>query len=181
MSPRKSGSPYIYGIDLALRNTGVVVYNAHTRFIVHSACIQTSNEADERDLYVAEDNARCVRHIAKEIDMLMLKYPPRYAYAELPHGGGKSAKAVASMCLAAGCLVSFMYTRGYGLKSVTPYDVKRLVRKSGATDKSEVEAVVVRVFGTRFLSGFTKGKSEHIADAAGALLAGLQRDNLLKP
>jgi len=78
------------------------------------------------------------------------------------------------MSLAVGGIVAFLYARGITLHNVSPAEVKHLVREKGEVEKIEVQKYAESVFGN-FTSHLNKGQTEHVADAAGALLAGLKK------
>lgn len=158
-----------------MRNTGLIVFDTALKNIVHSACLRTESRVKETNCYVADDNARCVRSLCAQMDAVLLRYPAiKGAFAELPHGGAKSSRAASLMGLSVGGVSGFLFARGIKIFNVTPLDVKHLVRPKGEVEKNEVQKYAEQCFGN-FLGNFNKGQAEHIADAAGALLAGIRK------
>lgn len=158
-----------------MRNTGLIVYDADARAVAHVDCLTTESRVKETGCYVADDNARCVRALVKQIDFVLLKYPTiKEAFVELPHGGAKSSRAASLMGLAIGGVLGLLYARNVQVRNITPLEVKRLVRAKGEVDKAEVQQYAESKFG-KFTEHLTQGRAEHIADAAGALLAGLRK------
>lgn len=168
MKPERAQGKYVLGLDVAMRNTGVVVFDTVERKFVHSQVVSTE-QID--GLYVIDSHVRNVRFLVSRLGSLIAYYRPTHAFAELPHGGAKSSRAAVMMSLAIGGVVGFLTASGVRLVNVKPSDVKQLVRAKGAVDKAEVAAFVSRHYGDSLFDHIKKGKREHVYDAAGALLA----------
>lgn len=167
MKPEIAQGKYVLGLDVAMRNTGVVVFDTVNFRFVYSQVVSTE-QID--GVYVIDSHVRNVRFLASRVDALIQLYQPTHAFAELPHGGAKSSRAAVMMSLAIGGVVGLLTARRVRLVNVKPSDVKHLVRAKGAVDKAEVAEFVSKRFGAIF-DHIKKGKREHAFDAAGALLA----------
>lgn len=156
------------GLDVAMRNTGVFVFDTQRMTAQAASVISTEKHSDG---FVIEHNVKCVRKLVKAIDALFLHYQPSHVFAELPTGGSKSSRAATMMSLAIGGVVGLCAARGIVLVNVRPSEVKQLVRVKGPVDKKEVQRVVIKVFGE--IAGHIQplSKREHAYDAAGAFLA----------
>lgn len=169
MRPRKLQSRYVFGLDIAMRNTGVFVYDRESERVESVEVISTEFIDG---VYVIESHVRNVQKLVKRLCALFDYYGPSHVYAELPHGGAKSNRAAVMMSLAIGGITGLCASRNVIMVPVTPTQVKKLVREKGSVDKTEVREVVIRVFKHDFASAILPAsKREHVYDAAGALVA----------
>lgn len=152
-------------IDAGFAKCGVVIVNLRKWRIVRIKTLETVAHPRESQ---ALGFARRTREMSYQLDKLASMYDPAFVVAELPTGGAKSSRAMAMMSMATATLSVFCALRNLELLTVTPTQIKRLVRSKGPVEKREVEVVVERAFG-KFLPKLKKYR-EHVADAAGAAL-----------
>lgn len=167
MKPKIALGKYVLGLDVAMRNMGVVVFDTVNLCFVDYAVVST---AQVEGIYVIDSHVRNVRFLVNRLDSFVAFYQPTHAFAEFPHGGAKSSRAAVMMSLAIGGVVGLLTARNVCLVNVKPSDVKHLVRAKGKVEKAEVAEFVSARFGSIF-DRIKKGKREHAFDAAGALLA----------
>lgn len=140
-------------IDLAMANMGLarVEIEARSRaygvYGVNIRCLDlrlvTTERENKKEVRKSSDNYRR----ARELYSAMNEYvrDAQYAFVEIPHGGGQSAAAVASLSLAVGVLASLPIP----VIEVSPTEVKEIVsgRRTGKQpSKAEMIAWAVKRF-----------------------------------
>jgi Holliday junction resolvasome RuvABC endonuclease subunit len=106
--------------------------------------------------------------LANSLMLLLREYSPRLVVAELPVGGGKSARAAIQMGMSAAIVAATCHILGYPLAITTPMQGKRVVGK-GVIDKKAVQRWVIQNFDVRLPE--RAEIREHVADAMIALEA----------
>lgn len=153
-------------LDAGFASCGAVVINTRNMKIL-AVRVLTSEKRQSESL--AQGNARRSKEIALQLDRLATDYRVSFVAGELPHGGAKSARAMSAMSMATAIIAVFCAIRGLRFYSVTPNEVKRLVRPKGAVSKEDVQEFVEKEIGYPFLPK-KKEYREHIADAVASAL-----------
>lgn len=157
----------LLGLDVALRNTGVFVWNRLHRRVAHVEVIST---VAEEESYVIDGHVANVRLLTERLDRVISFYRPDYVFAELPHGGAKSSRAAVMMSLAVGAVAATCRLRNLRMAKIGPNQTKRLIRAKGAVDKDEVRQFLIDKHGYEFASSIRpESAQEHVYDAAGAI------------
>jgi Holliday junction resolvasome RuvABC endonuclease subunit len=160
-------------MDVGFRNTGIVAYNTSQEYFCRFCYIPT--QTDETAPYKTPDNVRCCREIYTQIfEFLELVGIDRIRVitAELPHSGGKSARAHAAMGMSVAviaCVLAELKRRHCKVhfEPVTPLESKRLVRKKGKVSKEDIQNLIEKRYGK--ILPRKKYIREHIADAMAAV------------
>lgn len=169
----------IVGIDLGFRNTGLVhAAPTHTPIgyrILGHACVSTEKEAGKKGLFVAVDDVQqCQRLFAGVMDFITASDPGALVI-ELPTAGAKGARANRAMGIVTGMIGAISAATGLPSVWISPTDGKvAMCRKKTASKDEMMDAA--RALWPDAGWPATKGKFEHIADAAAALLAAKESD-----
>ena len=154
-------------LDVSLCNTGVAVWEITSRSFQWFGCLSTSKEAEQRDIYVAEDNVRRCQFLTRQLGTIIKRWEPVAILAELPFGGAQNAKAAAAMAMSLAITACLAQNFGIMLCPVRPTETKQLVSGGRKASKQEVISFVQKRLGVKFEElGILKGKWEHVADAA---------------
>ena len=176
----------LVGLDPSLSNWGYAVGSYSTkpdsisidRVGVFSPVISKSKQVrqNSKDLERAYELSHGVFNLIKE------EVRPHVIFVEVPVGS-QSARAMASYGICVGILSALKATLSYPIFEVTPSEVKLALVGSKTASKNEMIEQAVSEYPqanwpmtTR--SGITSvvaGKAEHMADAIGAIHAGLYR------
>lgn len=150
----------ILAVDAGFRNLGYAVWQRSSRSFTATGCIRTQKD----DSLVRVNNVLSTHTSAKGLLAVCRQHSIRRVVAELPTGTGKSAKAVAAMCMALAVVVTVCAAVNAELVVVWPEEIKRLVSKRlRKVSKQETIALAEKLYGTAMLP---KGPTrEHVADA----------------
>lgn len=136
--------------------------------VVATGTIRTKKDPAIKPL--ANDHARRIGQIARELLGVLREHDVKLLVAEMPNAGAKSATALAAMARVAGLTATFAELCGLPHLWVTPTQVKRATTGRRHASKQDVEAGVrARWPGHRFAE--TKIEREHVVDALGAYMA----------
>lgn len=138
-----------------------------------------NNQLDNDDSVVVNDCVSCAqlfKSLDKFFNDLVIEEHVSISkvYAEMPHGGSKSSRAVRCMSLATGVVMSFLTANNLMPVIITPTEVKCVYNLS---DKNDIMAAV-RKEQPHIKWPIVKKRFEHIADAYCAIKAGLLREQL---
>lgn len=172
----------IVGVDPSLRNFGIV-----------NAILDTDTlefEVTSMKLVESEDNAKKAKTVRKNSDDLrrarllhegfqLACQGASFAFVEVPVGS-QSARAMASYGICIGVLASCPIS----MIQVTPTEVKlAMTGEKTATKDEMIEAAVKAHPGAKWLTRKSGGQlallaaNEHLADATGAIMAGIRTDD----
>lgn len=152
----------LISLDIALKNTGWSVFDSGA--LLKCGVIITEKSSDPK-VKVADDNMRRVMQLGKDLKTIVNEFNIKAIIGELPHGGGKSARAVTQMALASGSIGGLVAWSEIPSKFCDPSSGKiKLVGSRSASKDEMIEAV--RTIYSSF-GGFPKQKGlmEHIADS----------------
>ena len=168
----------IWGLDPAFRNFGAAVLSTggimprqgtDAATVCRVDVAVTKPSAKKHRVLAADDDARCIRELARFLDELHDEFTPVAICAEVA-SGAKSAKAARMLGAAHAVMVTFAELRRIPLAICTPQALKKATTGKLSATKDEVEAAVTKRFGD-VLSHLPKTKREHAADALGAFIA----------
>jgi Holliday junction resolvasome RuvABC endonuclease subunit len=154
----------VIGIDISLRNTGCTAIEGND--VIDAVTIATGKGNAKR---VADDNVRRCTELAIGLRDFINKHNPSHAFMEVPTGGSQDARAARAMAMSTGVVVTVLALMGVPSTCVTPTDVKKACGGNKDSDKNFVKEAVKKVFNWK-----CKRFNEHLADSAGAVLAGLK-------
>jgi len=134
-------------------------------------CVRT--EADKRDgTYVAQDDMKRMVEMANRLDQLRKFHDCKWLVAEIPGGGGQSARAVRAMSMCSGMLAGFLAATGIGYECFMPWDTRKAAGVPGSvrTGKDVKQIVMANMRKTypyfaKWECTVTKVDSENVADA----------------
>lgn len=130
-----------------------------------------------------EETSKQVRKNSKDLEVVKQLHQGLYPhvraakaiFVEVPIGS-QSARAMASYGMCVGILGSLV-ARGYQLIEVTPTEVKVALAKDRNATKGDMIDVATRLYpnaGWPIYQGKVQAKAEHMADAIGAIHAGVR-------
>lgn len=128
---------YIWGLDLSLTNTGVVIYEASGREFLHIGHINTDKVKKKASLY---HNALKLKYIYDELDKLKELYPPTVIAIE--RGFSRFNTATQTIFRVHG-LVNYMFN-DIAQIYYPPKTVKEAIIKGDATKKVVQDAINLR-------------------------------------
>ncbi|MFZ5815342.1 MAG: crossover junction endodeoxyribonuclease RuvC [Bacillota bacterium] len=161
--------PTVIGLDVGFQALGIVV--AQGRTILHATAIRTERTARKRGVRVADDDVERCRQLAAGLLEVIRRFRPAGAVAEMPNGGAQGARANRSMGMATAVVATLLEVEGLPLEAVTPLEVKKAAAGRKDAAKEDVQEQVAKRFEWGDHRPRTKAEWEHVADAAGALLA----------
>ena len=172
----------IAGIDPAMRNTGLAlgavnVITGELEAVTTVVLIETATNKDTKKVVrKSSDDLRCGREIIEGIRRFYHDWKPAFFVGEVPTGT-QSARGSFSNGLCCGVLASLPAP----LIEVSPTEVKvAAVGHKYAAKEEMIEWAVARWPRAGWLTRNIKGqvklldKNEHLADACGALMAGVK-------
>lgn len=108
---------------------------------VHLECVRT--EPSKRDgTYLAQDDMQRMREMAARLRAIRKEHGCRWLVAEIPGGGGQSARAVRAMSLCSGMLAGFV--EWMGVEWFMPWDTRKAAGVPGTVrDGKSVKAIVM--------------------------------------
>lgn len=166
------------GADSGLQATGLVVVEVdHDKLrVIAMRCIQTEPHHRKHNIYQIDDDTRRCVEIARGVRELYRSNPFRGAVVELPAGGARGSRANRAMGLAHGVIVGALQGLDVPVECVMPEDVKVFAGGKRHATKEQVQRGVLKALDWSEVEsnyGFKRpaNRWEHIADAAGALLA----------
>lgn len=159
-------------VDAGYANAGLVVM-AHADggwAPIEMRCVQTEASSKKRGLRQADDHARRIAEVVREIKDLILKHRIRAMVAEMPNTGGQNATAVRSMGYATAMLVTIVEAFDIAAEWYTPNDTRAAAGVSRSTvGRDTVKKVVMDAMGAKYpilVQQFpTLEMREHVADA----------------
>lgn len=176
--PRVTSTPAVHtryvGIDVGFVATGVVLVRLDMAglFVELGKTIRTKPRNRKLGIRTADDDADRCMTIARELRELLTGVAVECVAVELPGGGARDARALRGMALATGVVIATLEAVAVRTEYVTPTDVKIAATGHALASKEEVITGVLRRLSWTFdLNDRPKGDREHIADAAGAVLA----------
>jgi len=170
-------SSRVIAIDPSLRNWGMALFDSGK--LVDLILVETKNRRKMpkswSDLYAA-------REIYEAFSEVCFRFSPDYVVAEIPYGAQSSRGAIA-MGVAIGVIST--YPEYSELVKVTPREVKlALTGNANATKQEMIDAAYGLYpegpWRKHKLKGemvLTQGSNQHMADAVGAYIAGLNYDS----
>lgn len=176
---------YTIGVDIGFRNTGVVVFehkgDVATKIKFVEAFVITTTKTAK--VPVVESDVLSTLKIAGELNNVIKHYSSGgknivVLSVELPHGGGKSSRALRTMSMCSSIIPVIVNTINahvekinvFGLY-VTPSDVKFVYSgRRVKVSKEQVIAVACALLDKYNVKYKREKDFEHIADAMGALL-----------
>jgi len=158
----------VLGIDAGFAAMGLVV--AQDGRVIHYDTCRTERTAKKRGIRVADDDAERSQELARFLHDAIDEWRPAGAIVELPTGGAQGARANRSMGMATGIVVTVLELSRLPAEWVTPDDVKRAATGRRNASKADVQAAVRRHFEWADWPRY-KWQQEHMADAAGAIMA----------
>ena len=176
----------VAGIDPSLRHTGLSrgTFDTESKQLVITDLLLISSEKSKvKTLRVNSDDLQCCQNITA--GMMLWLTSCHIAFAEMPTGGqSASASKAFGMCI--GMLSSVGLAGNYrgSLVQVQPSEVKKAATGSKNASKDEMISWATAKWpdatGWLRLGGKPTGRllndNEHLADACGAIEAGLQTD-----
>lgn len=162
------GVSRVLGIDAGFAAMGIVVVEG--RRVLHYDTCRTQRTATKRGIRVADDDAERCATLATFLGDVIKEWQPAGAVVELPSGGAQGARANRSMGMATGVVVATLELLRVPTEWVTPHMVKMATAGRKDASKQAVQDAVRRRFEW---TSWPKHKwaQEHMADAAGAVLA----------
>jgi Holliday junction resolvasome RuvABC endonuclease subunit len=169
----------ILGIDPAMRNTGLAIAEydilSGKLNVIRVELAQTQASKDGKVVRKSSDDLMRARVIVNEIKRVIAIHRPMIAVAEVP-GGCQSARGAFSNGICCGVLASLQLP----LIEVSPTEVKLASVGNKHASKDDIIQWAVAAWPqagwlTRKLKGEVKliADNEHMADACGAVAAGL--------
>lgn len=169
----------VLGVDLAFRNTGLVLAKpcladpGYT--IVATHCITTEKADKKKQIFAAIDDVRCIQEVVRELQQFIGAENISVIFAECPNAGAKGARANRAMGIATAILATYVEMEKISTLWVLPDDIKKKLCGKRNASKEEIQSVVMKVWPDAAWPK-AKGKLEHVADAAGALIVGRDSD-----
>lgn len=168
------------GFDPSMNNWGVVAgtYDPATAVIstIDSKLIQPNKFLEKKKS--VRKNVQDIDHaliLAKNLEDVLTIWKPEALFVEVPVGS-QNARAMCSYGMCVG-LLAFVRQLGYPFFSVTPTEVKLAMGQTKSASKQEmIDAAVSRhpnLNWPRKGSAIIKSQAEHVADAVGAMYAGV--------
>ncbi len=171
----------IIGIDPSLRNFGIAigVYDSETKkFDVIDLKLVSTSPSNEKRVRKNSQDLESARALFKGVCEIIESYRPTYAFVEVPHGS-QSARSMASYGICIGLLASLPIP----IIQVTAQENKVRAVNHKTASKEEMIAWASKKFPKApWIKRKLKGeevmveKNEHLADAIGAINAGVQTD-----
>lgn len=171
----------IIGIDPSLRNFGIAIGTIDAEnndFDVHDLKLVSTESSNEKRVRKNSQDLERARALFKGVCEVIKKESPTYAFVEVPHGS-QSARAMASYGICIGLLASLPIP----IIQVTAQENKvKAVKHKTASKEEMILWASGRFPKAPWIKRKLKGeevmveKNEHLADAIGAINAGLQTD-----
>jgi crossover junction endodeoxyribonuclease RuvC len=157
----------VVGVDPGFGHTGVAVLTGPPpRLMLTQQLDCPERDADHR-----------IAHYAREFDLLLTSHRPNLVAIEsqyfTPHGGDKTAAiagAIIKVALVRGALIGVAATHSIPTTSVAPAAAKRALTGRADAGKAEMIKFASLTFGIKL-----RAREEHLADALGIALVGLQK------
>jgi len=164
----------LLSLDVGFRATGWTVFESGK---IRACGVILTDPATKKTTRNSDDNAFRAARIALELKGICETYAVQGVVGEMPSGGAQSARAMAHMALATGCVAATFSILGLPVEWTTPNEVKIAVCGVRAASKDDIMTAIKK----RFDFDFPKSKVvfEHIADSCGAYLA-MRNGNLVK-
>lgn len=165
----------VIGIDPSLRNTGIAVVDVagDSERIIATSVLQTKAR---KGVLVGTDDARCVCEIADGLNAAIAAHDPVAIVVEAPVGA-KAARAARALGLAIATVITATRLRGLPLIQVQPIDVKLATVGRKKADKDDVILAIEQRYPDVPWPD-DQDVWEHVADAIGAVIAGLQTETI---
>lgn len=171
----------ILGIDPALRNFGIAVgqYDTETKDFDVQKLVLISSESDHlKKVRKNSEDLERARQLVHGTEKIIKEEKSIYAFVEIPHGS-QSARAMASYGICIGILASLSIP----IIQVTATENKVAATGHKTASKEEMIKWAMKKFpNAPWLTRKFKGKvlpiekNEHLADACGAINAGIKTD-----
>ena len=171
----------IIGIDPSLRNFGIAIGTIDTDsndFDVHDLKLVSTESSNEKRVRKNSQDLERARALFKGVCEVIKKESPTYAFVEVPHGS-QSARSMASYGICIGLLASLPIP----IIQVTAQENKvKAVNHKTASKEEMILWDSGKFPNVPWIKRKLKGesvmveKNEHLADAIGAINAGLQTD-----
>ncbi len=166
---------FLFCIDAGFTHTGMSLFKVNDgKFIFEKAyTVVTEKSSKKKQLRVADDDAERTKLIIKGINEFIKEYETDkiMAAVELPHGGARGARAIRTMGIVAGAIVTYLEMKNWPAEYVTPDDVKLAVAGNKKASKDEIMEKVRKILiEHKHKLPKTKNEFEHIADSIGVAL-----------
>lgn len=161
--------PYVLALDVGFASMGWAVADRTGRPVA-TGTIVTKKSDRKGSIRVADDQARRAAEMFRRLAGLAESWALSGVVAELPHGGAKSARAMASMAAGSALAAAFAEAHKLPVEWYTPGDCKVALIGRRNASKEEIEARV-RAFFPEVVWPTTKAMREHAVDAAAVLVA----------
>ena len=167
----------VLGVDPSFTSTGWALFEVSpsgSETLLDVGVIKTGKEAKRLGMTVTDDRLRRASEIVAALDTLIGKRNVRAVFAEVPMGT-QSAVAATGLGIVTGILSAVHYfRRTVQFQWLTPHQVKKGLTGSARASKEEMQAVALSRYGSLSEMGhWTGSQREHIADAIGAVVAGI--------
>lgn len=163
---------YLFCIDAGFTHTGMSLFKVNGgKFILQSAhTVVTEKSNKKKQIRVADDDAERTKIIIKGMNDFIKDYEGGkiMAAVELPHGGARGARALRTMGIVTGAIVTYLEMKGWPAEYVTPTDVKIAIAGNRKASKEVIMSKVRKMLNKYDnLLPKTKGEFEHVADSIG--------------
>jgi Holliday junction resolvasome RuvABC endonuclease subunit len=159
----------ILSIDIGFTNTGWVVIDSNHNIIDYGVIV--TNKTKNKEKYITIDNIDRITKTINELAKVIKKHQIQKIVAETPHGGAKSAMALAKMSMATSALAVLACCLGVEVEWILHFTVKKYLLGKRSGDKKDIYNIVSQIYLETFqLEGILKSKREHVIDAIGVYI-----------